>query len=412
LALTFLFSANILPAAASTATHVPDVRIEMYIGSRYMAVNGRLRLIDDEGSVPYIQDGRTMVPVRAVFEALSLNIRWEENAQTIIGTRGETEVRLTMGRTTAFRNGLPIILDVAPRMIGGRVFVPLRFVAESAGARVTWNEATQSVLITSTPLFIRLGDAHININDTLDTVRSQLGFPDRMDPSNGDFVWHVYNSNLNRFIMVGIRNNRVVALYTNSRGFMSGYGDYGQLSGGSGYGGWARVLHPVVTLYRDSFRNGMVYAVLIVTATANIRMTYDDNYCRATEMQVLDVTNAFRANFGLPPLVWCPLAAGTAREHSVDMANHNYFAHEGRDGLQSWDRFAANGGTYRALGENLAGSTHHPTAMNFFDQWINSQTGHRTPILSVDYERLGVGMAINADARYVHYIGQIFYTDW
>ena len=87
---------------------------------------------------PVIQGGRTLVPFRAIFEALGATVSWNEAARTATGTRGTTTVALTIGNNNATVNGVATRLDVAPLVQGGRTLVPLRFVSENLGATVQW----------------------------------------------------------------------------------------------------------------------------------------------------------------------------------------------------------------------------------------------------------------------------------
>jgi uncharacterized protein YkwD len=400
--------ANAAPPVAANRV-IPDITIHMAIGSPYMTVNGERRYIDNEGSVPFIENDRTLVPFRAIFEALSIEVGWNDVTKEITGTRGSTVIRLTVGSTNVLRNGWMMQMDVAPMIVNDRTMVPVRFIAESVGAKVDWDDVNQSITIRYTPLHVNFDNIHINIGDEKSRVYEQKGAADRVDPGHGDFYWYVYNRDYGRFLMVGFRNGAVAALYTNARWFTTGYADYGDTAGDTEYGGWLAPHHPVVRVYRDSYRHDMAYAVLIVAADINLRRWYDEDFYRAQELQTFDVTNAFRHINGLQTLVWDDLAALTARQHSADMANYNYFSHYSRDGSPPWDRFSRNSGRYRALAENLGGQSFFPLSVTFFDNWINSQTGHREPILSRDYTRLGVGMAFNRNSRYVYYIGQIFY---
>ena len=94
-------------------------------------------------------NGRTMVPMRAIFERLGADIEWDANTKTVTAVKGSTVIRITLGQTTAYVNGKPLTLDVAAMAMNGRTLVPLRFVSESLGAQVEWNGATSTVLITS-----------------------------------------------------------------------------------------------------------------------------------------------------------------------------------------------------------------------------------------------------------------------
>jgi hypothetical protein len=99
---------------------------------------------------PVIDSGRTLVPLRAIFEALGATVQWNANNQTIVATKGDTSIQLTVGKTSATKNGVQIALDVPPKIIDGRTLVPLRFIGEALGCQVNWDESTQTVSISDT----------------------------------------------------------------------------------------------------------------------------------------------------------------------------------------------------------------------------------------------------------------------
>ena len=91
--------------------------------------------------------GRTMVPMRAIFEALGADVEWNDYTQTVTATRPPTEVQLTIGAAEALVNGRTVALDVPAMIQRGSTLVPLRFVSEALGAEVHWSEARQLVSI-------------------------------------------------------------------------------------------------------------------------------------------------------------------------------------------------------------------------------------------------------------------------
>jgi len=97
---------------------------------------------------PVVMSGRTLVPLRAIFEALGASVTWDDAAQRIAGARGSRTIVLYLGRNVAYIDGAAVTLDVAPAAVRGRTMVPARFVAESLGATVSWNEATLTMEIT------------------------------------------------------------------------------------------------------------------------------------------------------------------------------------------------------------------------------------------------------------------------
>jgi endonuclease YncB( thermonuclease family) len=96
---------------------------------------------------PIIHNGRVLVPLRAIFEALGATVRWDAGNQTITGERGGKTVILRIGSLQATVSGRQVPLDVPPAIISGRTMVPTRFIAESLGARVDWDERTRTVAL-------------------------------------------------------------------------------------------------------------------------------------------------------------------------------------------------------------------------------------------------------------------------
>ena len=94
---------------------------------------------------PIIENGRTLVPFRVIFEALGASVDWEAPTRTVIGTLGGTSIKLTIDQDIALVNGQQIKLDVAPRIIDGRTIVPLRFIAENFDFKVEWDEISKRV---------------------------------------------------------------------------------------------------------------------------------------------------------------------------------------------------------------------------------------------------------------------------
>lgn len=98
---------------------------------------------------PLMVGGRTLVPLRGIFEALGATVVWEGATRTVRAQRGQTSIELTLGNPMASVNGQPVTLDVPAQSVGGLTMVPLRFIGEALGADVDWRPATRTILITS-----------------------------------------------------------------------------------------------------------------------------------------------------------------------------------------------------------------------------------------------------------------------
>lgn len=99
--------------------------------------------------LPVIENGRTLVPLRAIFEKIGAAVEWDGETQTVTATKDDVTVSLTINNTTATKNGQAITLDVPAKIVNGRTLVPVRFVSDCFGVGVDWNGDIQTVILTS-----------------------------------------------------------------------------------------------------------------------------------------------------------------------------------------------------------------------------------------------------------------------
>ncbi len=114
----------------------------------------RIEIIVNETPVeseqaPVIENGRTLVPFRAVSEAMGIEVLWNSAEKTITCKKADKTVSVSIGSNEIDVDGKKIILDVSPKIIDGTTFVPLRAISESFGADVNWNGETKTVEIKS-----------------------------------------------------------------------------------------------------------------------------------------------------------------------------------------------------------------------------------------------------------------------
>lgn len=132
--LTFVF---LFGAFSATITAQSDIKV---------LLNGEELAFDVS---PQLVDGRTMVPMRRIFEALGAEINWDEDTQTVTATKGDTVVIMQVNSKIMLLDGKEIELDVAPFLVDDRTLVPARAVAEGLDADVFWDEITRIVTIES-----------------------------------------------------------------------------------------------------------------------------------------------------------------------------------------------------------------------------------------------------------------------
>ncbi len=116
-----------------------------------VVVNGEMLVLD---VAPIIVNDRTMLPMRAIFEALGANVNWLASSRVIIATKDDTMITLqienpnmSVQKTTDNKNEV-VVLDAAPFILNDRTLVPARAVAEALKADVHWNAETRTVTVT------------------------------------------------------------------------------------------------------------------------------------------------------------------------------------------------------------------------------------------------------------------------
>lgn len=98
---------------------------------------------------PVIQNDRTLVPFRAVLEALGANVEWDAENQQVTAEKDGIQIQLAIGSTSAIVNGTAYELDAPAVILNDRTLIPVRFVAEQLGLTVEWQESERVVTIIS-----------------------------------------------------------------------------------------------------------------------------------------------------------------------------------------------------------------------------------------------------------------------
>lgn len=142
-----VFRLDILVPDRSTAK---EATISMKIGDPMMTVNGESREIDPgRGTAPRIINGRTMVPVATIVEAIGGTVEWNGSDKTVTITRGRGDsfVIFTIDSTFVRVDIFAEEVDVAPTIINGRTYLPVSAMAKFLGGQVSWDSATQEVTL-------------------------------------------------------------------------------------------------------------------------------------------------------------------------------------------------------------------------------------------------------------------------
>lgn len=96
---------------------------------------------------PVMENDRTLVPLRSVFESMEADVNWNGEKQLVTVEQDGMRLELTIGSRTAYVNGQAETMDVAPKLIQDRTMIPVRFVSEKLGYLVDWDGDSRTVII-------------------------------------------------------------------------------------------------------------------------------------------------------------------------------------------------------------------------------------------------------------------------
>ncbi|MGF3103115.1 CAP domain-containing protein [Rossellomorea sp. DUT-2] len=267
---------------------------------------------------------------------------------------------------------------------------------------------------------------NIEMGDSKENLEQELGEAKRQSTNEYGVSWYAYHENYRNFLMVSYdENNQVNGLYTNQDLLSSSSGiemgvskevvqnELGEpLSNirkgltlyqlqNNGEQEVYQVDGSYVTVFYDKHENDTVTAIQIIDESleANKKNFYSEassELKEGFEFQLFDLTNATRVEKGLNALSWDDQVRDTARKHSLDMVEQNYFSHTNLEGESPFDRMEEDQVAFRTAGENLA---YGQLSSIFAHEGLMNSKGHRENILQPHYEHLGVGVAFNGKAQ-------------
>ncbi|WP_249365321.1 CAP domain-containing protein [Cytobacillus citreus] len=267
---------------------------------------------------------------------------------------------------------------------------------------------------------------NIILGESKEEVEKQLGAPQRSSMNEYGTNWFTYHDHYRNFIMVSYdSNNTVDGLFTNqdlissAKGIKLGtpkemvYQQLGEplneIRKGLVYYKFEnnrdydvfRIDNSYITIFYDKHKNNTVTAIQIINK--DLEQNKKDFYSEGSqqlkegfEYQLFDLTNADRVKHNLSVLEWDGHVKETARKHSNDMAEENYFSHTNLEGQSPFDRMSEDDIFFTVAGENLATGQFSSI---FAHEGLMNSLGHRENILRPEYELLGVGVAFNDESQ-------------
>ena len=175
IAVALVLAVSLVPACIAHADD--DIRV---------TIDGQELIFADQR--PVIVDGRTLVPVRGVFESLGFEVDWDDNTRSAVLVRHDFTVIIPIGSAAFTVNGRAYNLDVPAQIIGGRTMLPIRLPLESVGYDVDWDAAARTVVILTARQHYS-GEAGDNVTWTLDTSTGVLTFDGTGPMWDWEWIW-------------------------------------------------------------------------------------------------------------------------------------------------------------------------------------------------------------------------------
>ncbi|MBN8193144.1 CAP domain-containing protein [Bacillus sp. NTK074B] len=277
---------------------------------------------------------------------------------------------------------------------------------------------------------------NIEIGNPKESVEGELGEAKRQSTNEYGVSWYAYHENYRNFLMVSYdQKGKVNGLFTNQDLLSSDSGikmgvskkvvqnELGKpLSNirkgltlyqlqNNGEQEVYQVDGSYVTIFYDKHENDTVTSIQIIKEDleSNKKNFYShgsSNLKEGFEFQLFDLTNATRVEKGLSVLSWDDQVKDTAREHSLDMAEQNYFSHTNLEGQSPFDRMEEDQVAFRTAGENLA---YGQLSSIFAHEGLMNSKGHRENILQPHYDHVGIGVAFNEKSQ--PYYTENFYSN-
>jgi len=272
------------------------------------------------------------------------------------------------------------------------------------------------------PLKTQVSVHNIELGSPQEKVAAELGEPKSNSMNEYGTEWFTYHDGYQNFVMVSFDEKQTVnAIYTNDDLISSTAGiKYGSLKSTvrETFGEPIKEIRKGLNIYMlqetegfDVFKSGDTYTYVFYDLHQNDKVTAiqlindslekkktgiyaggDSKLRNGFELQLFDLTNAARVRHGLSILKWESNVAGTARKHSDDMADNDYFSHENKQGKSPFDRMKDDGVSFRGAGENLA---YGQSSSIFAHEGLMNSEGHRENILLDTYSHLGTGVSFN-----------------
>ena len=283
---------------------------------------------------------------------------------------------------------------------------------------------------------LELIGASIELGDSKSSIEAKLGKEKRVSLGEYGISWHTYHNQYRNFYMIGYVDNKAEFIYSTSQRLYS----FGIFKGSSRSGVTSALGTPIkyinknnvnyviinndkqqtyykrdsyITVFYDIHKKGNVTGIQLISRKLENRKhshygAPGSSLQKSLEMQMFDLVNAARADNGLAPVTWNTAAQNSARKHSLDMAENDFFDHMNLRNESPFQRMEKEGIHYLYAGENIAMGY---SSSIFAHEALMNSAGHRKNILNAQYTHLGAGVQFQKETA-IPYYTQNFFTPY
>ena len=341
----------------------------------------------------FIENGRTLVPIRVLSEGMGYAVSWDGEAQMVTVEKENVKNKLIIGsmQATTIEDGIEkeVLLDTAPCIMDSRTYVPLRYIAESLGSNVFWQGKDDGGgnAIVCTPIEILLEGVSFSTKTLTKTgTLEQFGAPyDTIAGADGVERLIYMRPETKTMLVFGFCEDKLFEFFTNDTDVKIAGVNVLQKNS---------AVEPAQTtnVFYDSLQDNLPVGLYINMAgkyySPYQSMTNKDAVMQQEGKLAFYLTNALRRKAGVQDLVFSEALADVDKAHVASMAENGFFAHEGLDGSSIKERIstAPTFAKYKRAGEILAKM---PNAYYACYGWLNSKS-HRENMLSDAYVYTGI----------------------
>ena len=171
-----ILARQLVPVVSHSVAEILDSSIALLINCEFSYVSGEKVQIDpDDYSVrPDIVDGRTLVPVRFIAESYGAEVLWDDATKKVTIKLDGKEICFVLNQKSYTIDGVETALDVPAQVMYDRTMVPIRVVSEAFGKTVFWDNDTRLIIISSEDLGLDSNSDKISINEIYNNIQKVI----------------------------------------------------------------------------------------------------------------------------------------------------------------------------------------------------------------------------------------------